>query len=129
MAIRTELSLRLPNSPGALVEVCRALAQEQVNVLAMALDASGRLRLVVDNRARATGALGGIGRQVTEREVLFVRVPHGPGALAPVLALIAEAGINVEYAYGAPGDPGLPGQAAIVLGVDDAMGAATAAGV
>ncbi len=29
MAIRTELNLRLPNSPGALNEVCRALADER----------------------------------------------------------------------------------------------------
>ncbi|MBI4487088.1 MAG: ACT domain-containing protein, partial [Acidobacteria bacterium] len=49
MAIRTELNLRLPNSPGALAGVCRLLSDERVNVLAMALESSGQLRLVVDN--------------------------------------------------------------------------------
>ena len=33
MAIRTELSLRIPNSPGALADVCRLLSQERVNVM------------------------------------------------------------------------------------------------
>ena len=38
--IRTELSLRLGNSPGALAGVCRLLSNERVNVLAMSLEAT-----------------------------------------------------------------------------------------
>ena len=57
MAIRTELNIRLPNSPGALAGVCRLLAAERVNILAMTLETTGHLRLVVDNAVRATGAL------------------------------------------------------------------------
>ena len=38
MAIRTELNLRLPNSPGALAAVCRALADERVNIVALAVE-------------------------------------------------------------------------------------------
>ena len=41
MAIRTELNLRLPNSPGALAGVCRLLSDERVNILAMALESAG----------------------------------------------------------------------------------------
>ena len=52
---------------------------------------------------------------------------HGPGALAPLLDLAAQAGVNVEYAYGTAPD-GAPG-AAIVLGVEDAMRASAATGL
>src|SRR6266498_3390632 len=57
--IRTELSLRLPNSPGALAGVCRLLADERVNILALALESSGQLRMVVDNHVHAAGAQTG----------------------------------------------------------------------
>jgi hypothetical protein len=47
--------------------------------------------------------------------------------LGPALRLIADASVNVEYAYGG-GSEGSP-TATIVLGVDDAERAAAAAGV
>ena len=53
MAIRTELTLRLQNSPGALAQLCQALADEKVNVLAMNLESSGVLHLVPDNPVHA----------------------------------------------------------------------------
>jgi hypothetical protein len=127
MAIRTELNLRLPNSPGALAAVCRALADERVNILAMSVETSGQLRLVVDNHVRAAGVLRERHHQVTEREVVMAAVGGGPGALAPVLALAADAGVNVEYAYGTAPDGS--GSAAIVLGVENAARAAAAAGI
>jgi hypothetical protein len=40
---------------------------------------------------------------------------------------MADAGVNVEYAYGGSVDP--RAQPAVVIGVDDAMRAAVAAGV
>ena len=126
MALQTELGLRLPNSPGALAGIYHQLATEHVNVLAMTLEPSGQLRLVVDNPVRAVGALRAEHHQVAERDVLIVPIAHGPGSLAPVLKLLADAGVNVEYAYGA-GSAASP-VAVVVLGVDDARRAATAAG-
>src|SRR5215813_4379398 len=98
--IRTELSLRLPNSPGALAGICRLLSAEHVNIVALSLEASGRLHLIVDNPVRATGALISHHHQVTEQEVLFVAAGNQPGGLAPVLALVSDAGVNVNYVYG-----------------------------
>ena len=51
--LRTELSLRLPNSPGALAGVCRLLSNERVNIVALMLESSGQLRMVVDNTSTA----------------------------------------------------------------------------
>ena len=127
MAIRTELTLRLPNSPGALAGVCRALADERVNIVALSVEPSGQLRLVVDNHVRASGVLRERHHQVTTREVLVAAVAGGPGALAPVLAMVAGAGVNVEYAYGTA--PDSSSTASIVIGVDDAARAAAASGI
>jgi len=59
--------------------------------------------------------------------VIVMSVPNGAGALAPALRLVADASVNVEYAYGgaAEGSP----MATVVLGVEDAVRAAAAAGV
>jgi hypothetical protein len=127
MAIRPELNLRLPNSPGALVRVCRALADERVNILAASLEASGSLRLVVDNHVRGLGVLREQHHHVSERQVLVIGVPHTPGGLAVALQLVANAGVNVEYAYSGATDAA--GGASVVVGVEDAQRAAFAAGV
>jgi hypothetical protein len=127
MAIRTELSLRLQNSPGALGGVCRALSDEHVNILAMSLETSGQLRVVVDNHVHAAAVLRERHHKVTERSVVVLALSNAPGALATTLRLVAEAGINVDYVYGGAADGG--SSASVVLGVEDAMRASAAAGV
>jgi hypothetical protein len=127
MPIGTEITVRLANSPGALAEVCRTLAGERVGILALMLDTGGRLRLVVDNEVRAAGALRQSRHQVDMRQVLVVRTANTPGALAPVLALVADAGANVEYAYAAAGESS--STATTILAVDDAARVAMAAGL
>jgi hypothetical protein len=126
MAIRTELSLRLPNSPGALQRICDVLSEARVGIIALHLESSGRLRLVVDNALHGMGALRDRQHQVEERDVLYVLLPNTPGALAGSTRLLAEAGINVEYAYGSAVE-GTP-MAAAVFGVADARRAAAAVG-
>jgi len=125
--IRTELSLRLGNSPGSLASVCRLLSDERVNILALGLEGGGQLRLLVDNHVHGGAVLREHHHQVTERDVIVMTVPNAPGALGPVMTLMADADVNVEYAYGGGSDPGP--NALVVFGVDDAMRAAAAAGV
>jgi len=127
MAIRTELSLRLPNSPGALAGVSRLLSDERVNVLAMALESGGQLRLVVDNHVHAAATLREHHHQVTERDVIVTAIPNTPGALAPALQLMTDARINIDYAYGGAGETG--GTASIVIGVEHVLQASAAAGM
>ncbi len=127
MATRTELTLRLPNSPGALAGVCRLLAAERVSIQALSLDTTGHLRLIVDNPLHAAATLRDHHHQVAERDAIVMAVSNAPGSGAAVMRLVADAGVNVEYAYGgtAEGSPA----ATIVLGVEDAQRAATMAGV
>ena len=125
--IRTELSLRLPNTPGALAGVCQLLSDERVNILAMTLDSAGHLRIVVDNHVHAAGVLREHHHQVSERDVILTTVPNVPGSLAPALRLVADASVNVEYAYSGAAEGSA--MASVVLGVDDALRASAAAGI
>lgn len=125
--IRTELTLRLQNSPGALARVCDLLSIERVNLSALMLDSAGVTRLVVDNPVHATGLLRERQYEVEEREVLFVQAANQPGSFAAVARLLASAGINLDYAYATVTDN--QAQAAIVIGVPDAMRAAAATGL
>ena len=125
--IRTQLTVRLPNSPGAAAGVSRLLADARVNVIALSLDAGGHLHLLVDNPVRAAGALRDHHHRVTEQDVLFLTVANHPGGLAPMLALIAEAGVNVNYVYGGGGETSSAGT--VIIGVDDPQRASAAAGL
>jgi hypothetical protein len=126
MAIRTELSLRLANMPGTLRDLCDVLGDAQVNLVALQLDSNGRLRLLVDNPLLAADALRQRQMSVEQHDVLCVTLSNTPGALAGAARLLADAGVNVEYAYAAAVEGGT--QALVVFGVSDAQRAASAAG-
>jgi len=127
MAIRTELNLRLQNSPGALGRVCQVLGGERVNLIALCLEGNGTLRIVVDNHVHAVSILREQHYQVEERDVLYTLVPNQPGSLARAVRLVADAGLNLDYAYasGVDNDP----MVGVVIGVRDAMRASAAAGI
>ena len=131
MAIRTELALRLQNSPGALGRVCQLLGDGKVGIQAMSLDVSGTLRLVVDNPLNAAGILQDQHYAVEQRDVLFLSLPNAPGALFTATRMISGTGVNVEYAYGSSldGQSEHESMAAVVIGVDDAQRAAMSAGL
>jgi hypothetical protein len=127
MSIRTELNLRLPNSPGALAGMCRLMSDERVNIVALMLESGGQVRMVVDNHVHAAAVLREHHHQVTEREVIMVTVPNSPGSLAPALKMLADANVNVEYAYAGVADTNQ--MASIVVGTEHVMQASAAAGV
>lgn len=127
MAIRTELSLRVPNKPGALAAVCQVLTEERINILALDLVSPGMVRLVVDNHVHAAALLREQHYQVDERDIIYTLTSNDPGALTRLTRLLADAGVNVEYMY-ATAIEGSP-MAAVVVGVPGAERAASAAGL
>ncbi|MCE2515408.1 MAG: hypothetical protein J4F37_10425 [Acidobacteria bacterium] len=127
MAIRTELSVRLQNSPGALDRVCQCLTDQRVNILALTVESAGVLRMVVDNPLHAAGLLEEREYGVEQRDVLFVQLPNDPGALERAARMLANADVNVEYAYGSVLEDQV--MTAIVVGVEDAQRASMAAGI
>ncbi len=127
MAILKEITVKLANSPGSLGRVLQLFGRERINVLAMSIDPSGQLRTVVDNPLHAAGTLREQHYNVEERDVLFATMPNEPGALGRALRLLAEAGVNVEYAYASGIDRAPIG--GVVLGVGDVQKASYAAGL
>ena len=100
--VTKQVSVFLENKSGRLAEVCQVLGDAGVNMRALCIaDTSdfGILRLIVNDPGRATKILQERGFGVGEADVLALVVPDRPGGLASVLALLRDAGVNVEYMY------------------------------
>jgi hypothetical protein len=110
MQLVKQYSLFLENKPGLLAQVARQLAKARINVLAMTMmDSSehGVLRMVVSNGAEHfRAAVAELNLPLTETDVILVDMPNKPGALADVCGKLAEAHINISYAYCTTGAPG-----------------------
>ena len=102
MAIRTQLSVSMDNTPGTLAKMCSALGEKRVNIVAhMSIEHEGRslVRLVVDKVPVAKRVLEAITYPYTEEQVFTTTLTNRPGALAAVAKGLGDAGININYAY------------------------------
>jgi hypothetical protein len=102
MPITKELTIRLEDRPGTLGKICRALAEQKVNIVAFqSIPSEGRglVRFVVDNATTAKKVLDNEGLSYKETDVVQARLPHRPGELARAAARLGEADININYAY------------------------------
>lgn len=103
MPTSKELTIHLEDRPGTLGKMCRALADQGVNIVAFQSAPSQRVgvvRFVPDNPTTAKKVLDNQGLSYTEEDVAQVKFPHQPGELARVAAQLGEANININYAYG-----------------------------
>ena len=94
-----EISLTLPNRPGALAGVARALAEQRINLAAIGADSSqgrGRLRLIVNDPDRAVRLLAAAGYDPEAREMLAVRLEDRAGSFLQVLEVLAREGVNIQ---------------------------------
>ena len=97
-----QISLFLENKPGHLSAVCRLLAEKNINILTLSLadtEQFGILRLIVEDWAGTKQVLESAGNVVTVTDVVATEVEDRPGGLAELLAVVQEAGINIEYMY------------------------------
>jgi hypothetical protein len=127
MAIQREITVKLANSPGSLSRVSQLLGAERINMLAMSIEPSGLLRLVVDNPLHALNTLREQHYNVEDRDVLYTVMPNEPGSLSRALRLLGEAGINIEYAYASGIDR--IAMVGVVIAVADAQRASYIAGI
>ena len=98
MSLR-EISLSLPNRPGALAGVARLLAQARINVAAISVDSAagkGRVRLVVSEPDRALGLLSSGGYLAEVRQMIAVRLEDRAGSFLRVLEALAHEKVNVQ---------------------------------
>ena len=126
MAIRSELTLRLQNSPGALHRVCEILREERINIVALSVESAGGLRIIVNNPQRAVGALKVCNYVVQSQDVLFLELSHNPGSLEEATRLLTNADVNIAYIYTVSLDNRI--NAAVVIGVDNVVRAASLVG-
>lgn len=125
MPIRKELSVVLPNKPGKLASVTRALAKAKVNLLALDVAAGleySTVRLLPENPAQARAVLNKLNVPLGEASVLCVTVKDEMGALARVAGILGRAKINIDYIYVTSGKRG--GEAMLVIHASDVKTAA-----
>jgi hypothetical protein len=102
----TQLAVFLANRPGALARVCEALANAEINIHALATSDTvdhSVVRMVVSDPTKALMLLGEAGVLALETEVLMIETASEPGVLTKIAERLAEAEINIEYAYLAGG--------------------------
>jgi hypothetical protein len=98
-----QLSVFLENKPGVLAEVCKTLNEKNVNIIGLSISDTvdyAVVRLVVDDPPTATHLLGERGALVVETEVFALKLTNKPGAMQGVAEKLAQAAVNIEYAYG-----------------------------
>ena len=126
MPTTKEFTIRLDDRPGTLGQLCQALANQSVNILAYQSfpleNGKSSVRLVLDNPAAAKTILDGRRADYTETEVAQVRLSNHPGELAGAASRLGLAGININYGYCGV-DPITSGTI-LLLGVADAGKAA-----
>jgi hypothetical protein len=124
-----QISLEVPDKPGALSHVVRLLADGNVDIKALYLSRTnqqppaGQVRLIATNPAAARRVLEEGGLKPVEDTVVVVALEDHPGGMAGALAALAQAGINLDYAYGFVSR--VEGRALSVLGVPDRERAGT----
>jgi hypothetical protein len=116
MKVRGEITVALENRPGALGDLCDALASQKVNVLAIAVHESanvGIVRIVVDKPSLAAKTLlQCLPMTISGCQVLELSAANKPGILAKVADKLGRKKINIEYAYGSAAGKG---KASIIL--------------
>ena len=128
-----QISVFLENKAGALAQMTRVLADNNINLRAFSLaEASdfGIARLIVNDVYLTSTVLKENGFVLAVANVLALAMPDAPGGLAHVLECLKDAGVNVEYIYAFTSDK--PGQAYMILRPDDestAMKALRGAGI
>jgi hypothetical protein len=98
-----QLSFTMPSRAGLLSEVSATVAGAKVNInsiCAYEVENNGRFMLTTDSNARARKALAKLGAEAKEEDVVAVEMPNKAGELQKVAKKIADAGINISYAYG-----------------------------
>lgn len=120
MARVKQLLVRGTNQPGTLAQVCTELAKVAVNVSAIMATPGpeGVIRIVATPHQAAEKVLDNLGMAYVEEEAIAVRATDRPGALGRITRKLADAGINIEYAYGTI-VKGSADRALIVLGVSN----------
>jgi hypothetical protein len=98
----TQLAVFLSNRPGALARVCEELAGAKINIHALSISDTADhsvVRMAVSDPTKALMLLGERGVLALETEVLMIETENHPGVLGQIAERLANAEVNIEYAY------------------------------
>lgn len=102
MPVTKEFTVFLEDRAGTLGKVCRALADRNVNILALhsfPIGGKSVTRFIVDNPTTTKAVMDSEKLTCTESDVVEVKLPHRPGEIARAASRLGEANININYAY------------------------------
>ncbi|MCD6395791.1 MAG: ACT domain-containing protein [Planctomycetes bacterium] len=102
MHIETQFSIFMVNKPGVLAQVLNEFANAKINIVAITMMDSvehGVMRVVGGSQDKVRRVLAGLSMPSNETDVLCVNLSNKSGALAAVTQRLAEAHINISYAY------------------------------
>ena len=123
-----QISVFVENKPGKMQALTQILADHKVDMRALSLAETsdfGIVRIIVDDVYAASTLLKDEGFIHNVTKVLGVAIPDEPGGLNTVLAVLKEAGINVEYMYAFMGR-NQASNACMIFRVQDPRAAVTA---
>lgn len=101
MAVK-QISILLENRVGTLIEITELLEKYDINIRAISVSDTtkfGILRLIVDQPEKCAEALQKENLTISAADVLAVALKDRPGGLSTVVRLLAEHGIDIDYAY------------------------------
>jgi hypothetical protein len=102
MPITKEFTVLMEDRPNMLGKLCRALADQNVDILALQsfpTQSKFVTRLIVDNPKLAKEVLSSEQLTYAETEIVQIKIHHRPGEIARVASRLGRANININYAY------------------------------
>jgi hypothetical protein len=102
MPVTKEFTVLMEDRPSTLGKVCRALANLEVNILALQsfpIGGKSVTRFIVDNPPTAKTVFDSEQLTYVEAEIVQAKLPHRPGEIARLASRLGEANININYAY------------------------------
>ena len=97
-----QLSIFIENKRGTLLTVLDVLKTANIQIIASTISDTqdfGIYRIICSDPERAFDVLSGQGITVTLTDVFAIQLEDKPGEAARVLAIFAEADINIAYMY------------------------------
>ena len=98
-----QLTVFIENRAGRLEQVTQILKDNNINIVSVSLaDTSdyGLLRLILSDPDKAVTVLKEAGLSAMTTNVIAVKLTQHVGKLGELLAILSDAGVNVEYMYG-----------------------------
>jgi hypothetical protein len=102
MPITKEFTVVMEDRPDMMGRVCRALADHEVNILALqSFPNRGKfvVRLIVDDPGKTKTILDTEHLTYAEAQIIQIKIQHRPGEIARLASRLGKAKININYAY------------------------------